>query len=77
MTRDQLKEIFEAIGIVAIVASLIFVGLQIRQNEESMRMQFLQGELLSFQEHFGRISENESLAEALVVAETDPAAARR
>jgi hypothetical protein len=72
MTRNQLKDLLEIVGIAAIVASLIFVGLQIRQNEEGLRMQFLQGEMLSFQEHFGRVSENESLAEALVIAETDP-----
>jgi len=72
MTRDHLKDILEIVGVAAIVASLIFVGFQLRQNEESLRMQFLQGEMLSFQEHFGRISENESLAEALVIAETDP-----
>jgi hypothetical protein len=64
MTRNQLKDILEIVGIAAIVASLIFVGFQIRQNEEGLRMQFLQGEMLSFQEHFGRVSENESLAEA-------------
>ena len=72
MTRDQLKDILEIVGIAAIVASLIFVGFQLRQNEERLRMQFLQGEMLSFQEHFGRVSENESLAEALEIAETEP-----
>ena len=62
----------ELVGVAAIVASLIFVGFQIRQNEESLQMQFLQGEMLSFQEHFGRVSENSDLAEALVIAETNP-----
>lgn len=72
MTRDQLKDVLELIGVAAIVASLVFVGFQLRQSEENMRMQFLQGEMLSFQEHFGRVSENKDLAEALVIAERDP-----
>jgi hypothetical protein len=72
MTRDQVKDTLEFVGVAAIVASLIFVGLQIRQNEESLKMQFLQGEMLSFQEHFGRVSENSDLAEALVIAEANP-----
>ena len=39
MTREQRRDIFEAIGIVAIVASLIFLALEIRQNSELMKAQ--------------------------------------
>ena len=31
MTRDQRKDLFEAIGLVAIVASLVFLALEVRQ----------------------------------------------
>jgi hypothetical protein len=37
MTREQRKEIFEIVGIVAIVASLIFLAVEIRQNTESLQ----------------------------------------
>ena len=39
MTREQRRDIFEAIGLVAIVASLIFLALEIRQNSDLMRAQ--------------------------------------
>ncbi len=32
MTREQWKDWFEIVGIVAIVGSLVFVGLEVRQN---------------------------------------------
>ena len=31
MNRNQLKELFEAIGIIAIVVSLVFLALEVRQ----------------------------------------------
>ena len=34
MNFSQLKDIAELIGLVAIVASLIFVGLQLKQSQE-------------------------------------------
>ena len=72
MDRQNLKDTLEAIGVIAIIASLVFVGFQLRQTEESLEMQFLQGETLSFQEWIGRVSENPELADALVISETRP-----
>ncbi|MEE4295558.1 MAG: hypothetical protein V2J20_02945 [Wenzhouxiangella sp.] len=37
MKREQVKDIFELIGIVAIIASLVFVGLEVRQSHEIAR----------------------------------------
>ena len=39
MNRIQWKELFEAAGMLAIVASLIFVGLQVRQDQVIARSQ--------------------------------------
>ena len=39
MSREQRKELLEAIGFVALIASLIFVGLQIRQEQTIARAQ--------------------------------------
>jgi hypothetical protein len=37
VTKARLKDLFESIGVIAIVASLIFVGLQLQQERELMR----------------------------------------
>ncbi len=37
MNRHQLKEIFEGIGLFSIVATLVFVGLEIRQNTDAFK----------------------------------------
>jgi len=39
MTREQWKDLLEAIGFVALIASLVFVGLQIRQDHTIARAQ--------------------------------------
>ncbi len=39
MSRAQLKDLLEAIGFLALIASLIFVGLQIRQDHTIARAQ--------------------------------------
>ena len=46
MDRQNLKDTLEAIGVIAIIASLVFVGFQLRQTEESLEMQFLQDDNL-------------------------------
>jgi hypothetical protein len=38
MTREQRKDIFEAIGLIAIVASIVFLALEIRQNTIEVRL---------------------------------------
>ena len=38
MTREQRKDLFEAVGLTAIVASLIFLGLQIQQANKATRI---------------------------------------
>jgi hypothetical protein len=37
LKREQIKDLFELIGIVAIIASLVFVGLEVRQSHEIAR----------------------------------------
>ena len=38
MTREQRKDLFEAIGLIAIVASIVFLALEIRQNTIEVRL---------------------------------------
>ena len=37
MTRRRWKDTFEVVGLVSIVATLVFVGLEIRQNTDAFR----------------------------------------
>ena len=39
MSREQLKDVLEAVGFLVLIASLIFVGLQIRQDHTIARAQ--------------------------------------
>ena len=39
MNRGQLKDLLEAVGFIVLIASLIFVGLQIRQDHTIARAQ--------------------------------------
>jgi len=43
MSREQIKDVLEAIGVTAIVASLLFVALEIRTNTESNNISIEQG----------------------------------
>jgi hypothetical protein len=43
MTRSRIRAFGETIGIIAVVASLVFVGIEIRQNAEATRAATVQG----------------------------------
>lgn len=38
MTRDQRKDVVEVVGLLAIVGSVVFLGLEIRQNTVQLRL---------------------------------------
>jgi hypothetical protein len=73
MDRESWKNKLETLGIVSIVASLIFVGFQLRQAEKSLQLQLIQSEQQPFAAVQGRVSENSELAEAIYLSKTDPA----
>jgi hypothetical protein len=39
MTLEQLRIVFQLVGTLGVIASLIFVGVQIRQNTKTTRVQ--------------------------------------
>jgi hypothetical protein len=39
MTLEQLNIVFQLVGTLGVIASLIFVGLQVRQNTKATRVQ--------------------------------------
>ena len=73
MNFRRWKYVAELIGIISIVASLIFVGFQLRQGQQSLESEVIFGEMIVFQELLSRIDQNAELAEALALARDDPA----
>ena len=73
MSFDRWKDVAELVGIVSIVASLVFVGVQLRQGQQSLESEVVFGEMVVFQELLSRIDQNADLANALALARDDPA----
>ena len=68
MAAKDWKDIAELVGIAAIVASLIFVGLQMRQSHEIALSEAHQQRAAMTSEAFLALSENDRALAALVVA---------
>lgn len=66
MTLDQLASIASIIASASVVVSLIFIGMQLRQNAHLTRMAAAQTSAQLLSENFGRVIENADLAELLV-----------
>lgn len=65
MTLDQIASISSIAASVAVIVSLIFIGLQLRQNAHLTRMAAAQTSAQLLSENFGRVVENPELAELL------------
>lgn len=63
MKREQRKDIFEAVGLVAIVASLIFLALEVRQNTTALAAAAYQTRSDALQQLAVTMSTSETLAE--------------
>ena len=81
MTREHMKDILESIGVITIVASLIFVALEIRTNTASNRISIAQTTASNWLTINGIIADNHDLAElfekGLAGEEMDRAEARQ
>ena len=62
MRREQWKDIFEIIGVIAIVASLIFLTLEVRTNTATNEIAILQNYSSNWMLMNGQIAENHNLA---------------
>ena len=71
MKFDRIRLIAEMIGVISIVASLIFVGVQLKQTQQSLYMDRVLTEMTIFQELQSRIIENSDFAEVMAKARTD------
>jgi hypothetical protein len=63
MTRDELKDVLEIVGVVAIVASLIFVALEIRTNTASNEIAIEQNYSANWLEINAVLAQSNDLAE--------------
>ena len=79
MTREVWKDIFEAVGLVAVIASLIFVGIETRNSADQAAINTRAVEIASYQELTNNIVaanlvavENAEFADVLTKAEFNP-----
>ncbi len=68
---EELGAIGELVGGVAVVASLVFVGFQVRQNTSMVKLSAMQSIVRGGVEHNNRIADSERLADLLVRAVED------
>ncbi len=61
MTLSRLSDTAQILAAIAVIPSLIFVGLQMRQNTRAVRASMSQAHANDFQEIIGRIYESEAL----------------
>ncbi|MGQ0533574.1 MAG: hypothetical protein ACT4OF_12925 [Caulobacteraceae bacterium] len=62
MSLEQWSYLGEIIGAIAVVASLIFVGVQLRQNTKAVRAQTSQAHAVGYQQIIAGISDNGEFA---------------
>ena len=69
---EAVQAVSEALGLIVVIGSLIFVGFQIRQNAKATRAASMNNIMESWGEAYTRISENENLAEIVWSGAQDP-----
>ena len=64
MNREHWKDLVEALGVLAIVVSLVFVGLEVRQNTNAVKSTVLESSAQASYDSIVLMIENESLRRA-------------
>jgi hypothetical protein len=72
MNWDAVSAISEVIGAAAVVASLVFVGVQLRSNTKVLKLTFTDSSVHRFKESVIRLAESEQLSELLLRGVPDP-----
>ena len=65
MNWEAMSSIAEVVGAIAVVASLVFVGIQLKSNTKALRLSFTNGAVASFKESLSRLAEDEQVSEIL------------
>ena len=69
---EAVQAVSEALGLIVVVGSLIFVGFQIRQNAQATRAASMNNIMGSWFDMYMRVSENDKLAEVVWNGAQDP-----
>jgi hypothetical protein len=71
ITLEQMYYMGELIGVIAVIASLIYVGKQLRQNTETMRVNAAHTYVEWFNEMLSRVMNNREVAELWIKGDSD------
>ena len=72
MNWEAISAVSEVVGAVAVVASLVFVGVQLRSNTKALKLTFTDSSVHQFKESVIRLAESEQLSEILLRGVPDP-----
>lgn len=70
MTLEDLEDLAQIIGVVAIAFSIIYLAIQIRQNTRAVRASTHQGATESHSQYLGAVAQDENLARILRSAQS-------
>ena len=68
LTLEQASYLDEIIGVIAVVISLVYLGLQVKQNTRSIRIQIVHDLSSQFREHQAAIAHDKDLADIFLRA---------
>ena len=66
MNWEAISAVSEVVGAVAVVASLVFVGVQLRSNTKALKLTFTDSSVHQFKESVIRLAESEQLSAILL-----------
>ncbi len=72
MSLESLAYLAEIVGGIGVIASLIFVGFQIRQNAQATRAATMASVMEQWAQNYQSLSENKKLAEVVWTGAQDP-----
>ena len=70
MTLEGLRDLTQVIGVVAIVLSIVYLAIQIRQNTRAVRTSTHHGAAESHSQYLGAVAQDENLARILRSAQS-------
>jgi len=71
MNWEAIAAIAEVVGVIAVVLSLVYVGYQVNQNTQAMRLSAISTLVPEHNAHYRLVAENPELAELMMRAESE------
>ena len=72
LTLEQMSYLAEIIGVIAVVISLLYMSIQLRQNTDAIKLGTSHAVTEEFRGMFSLISSNQGILDSLVVAAQEP-----